>query len=738
MKKISLILSVVVCSFVCRAQLSQVNNFGSDPGNLNMYTYIPNGITSNAPLVLVLHGCTQDANSYSNESGWNDLADDYKFYIIYAEQPSANNSSKCFNWFESGDQNRGFGEAASLKSMIDYMKNNYSIDPNRVFVTGFSAGGAMSTVMLGAYPEVFASGAVMSGLPYDVATGSTQAFQAMFGNVNLSPSQLGNRVRNGSNHTGPWPTVASFHGTSDFTVYYMNETEIMEQWTNVHGIDQTPEVDDAAYLGNSTVRKREYQDGSGNPLVVTYSFASMGHTIAIDPGSGPIQGGATGSYTKDVDFWSSYYAAEFFGLLGPSLSAPTNIAATASSFSQIDLDWTDNETTETGYIVERSTSSNGPFTTIANLGANSTSYSDNGLSQLTTYYYQISVTDGTSSSAGEIVSTTTPSDGTPSPPAAPSNLNAVSTGQTSIDLSWTDNSNNEDSFILERSEANESNYSVITTLSSNTTSYSDGGLNGATLYFYRVKAQNGAGASSFSPSTSATTDSEATIVTIEQTSGSGILSYFNFNDMGQSFTSIADGEIVSIDVNLVLSISGSTLKIFQGNTVSGTPIYEESGISAGSGWQTITLSNPPSIIDGQQYTFQLTDASIRYSYSNEYNGGNFWYNSISYSVFDAAFRIGISTTSTGARRETYMDNPTNLGEETDFNIYPNPARDVINVRSKHSNGLIEITSIDGKAVYKKAISANLERIVIKHIKRGIYQIRITANDEISTKKLIVE
>ncbi|MCR9253242.1 MAG: PHB depolymerase family esterase [bacterium] len=738
MKKISLILSVVVCSFVCRAQLSQVNNFGSDPGNLNMYTYIPNGITSNAPLVLVLHGCTQDANSYSNESGWNDLADDYKFYVIYAEQPSANNSSKCFNWFENGDQNRGFGEAASLKSMIDYMKNNYSIDVNRVFVTGFSAGGAMSTVMLGAYPEVFASGAVMSGLPYDVATGSTQAFQAMFGNVNLSPSQLGNRVRNGSNHTGTWPTVASFHGTSDFTVYYMNETEIMEQWTNVHGIDQTPEIDDAAYLGNSTVRKREYQDGSGNPLVVTYSFASMGHTIAIDPGSGSTQGGATGSYTKDVDFWSSYYAAEFFGLLGPSLNAPTNTTATASSYSQIDLNWTDNETIETGYIVERSTSSPGPFTTIANLGPNSISYSDNGLSQLTTYYYRISVTDGTSIAAGEIISATTPSDGTPTPPASPSNLSAVSTGQTSIDISWTDNSNNEDSFIIERSQDDESNYSVIATLSSNTTSYTDGGLNGATLYFYRVKAQNGAGASSFSPSTSATTDSESTTITIEQTSGSGILSYFNFNDMGQSFTSIADGEIVSIDVNLVLSISGSTLKIFQGNTVSGTPIYEESGISKSSGWQTITLSNPPAVIDGQQYTFQLTSASIRYSFSNQYSGGNFWYNSISYSVFDAAFRVGISTNSAGVRRELHEDELTELVEENEFNIYPNPAKDIINILSPHPNGLMEIISLDGKVVYKQEFSSDLGSIVIKDLQKGIYHIRMTTYDQINTKKLIIE
>ncbi|MEO1256638.1 MAG: fibronectin type III domain-containing protein, partial [Bacteroidota bacterium] len=362
-------------------------------------------------------------------------------------------------------------------------------------------------------------------------------------------------------------------------------------------LDHPVQALDQAYLGNANVRKREYQDNSGNARVVTYSFNGMGHAIAVNPGTGPTQGGATGAYASDINFWSSYYAAEFFGILdvSTSLNAPTAITASAVSFSQIDLNWTDNETGETGYIVERAGNAGGPFTTIANLGVNATNYSDTGLNQLTTYYYRVSVTDGNTVVVGSIVSETTPSDGTPTPPVAPLNLTATTTGSTSIDLLWSDNSTNEEVFILERSEGDESNYTEIATLASNTTIYIDQGLTSATTYFYRIKAQNITGDSPYSPAISASTFSEETFQTIEQTSGSGILSYLNLNDMGQSFTSSFNGAIVSIDVNLVNAISGSTLRIFLGNTVSGTPIYEQSNISAGSGWQTISLSTPPTI-----------------------------------------------------------------------------------------------------------------------------------------------
>ncbi len=734
MKNLILTCTALLWAWMSHAQISPVSNFGSNPGNLSMYTYVPSGMPSNAPLVLVLHGCTQNATSYANETDWNSLADQFKFHVIYAEQSTSNNFSRCFNWFESGDASRGLGEAASLKSMVDYMKSNFSVDASRVYVTGFSAGGAMTSVMLATYPEVFNAGAVMAGLPYDVANGSSQAFSAMFGNVDLSPAQLGNRVRNASGFTGPWPRVSVFHGTSDFTVYYMNETEVVEQWTNVHGIDQTPEVNDPAFLGNATVNKKEYRDGGGNSLVVSYSFNGMGHAIAIDPGTGSQQGGNTGAYATDVDFWSSYYAAEFFGLMGPTLNQPTNITASPTAFDQIDLTWTDNETTETGYTVERSLNASGPFSTIANLPANSTSYTDAGLTQLTTYYYRISVSDGSSTAAGAIVSATTPSDGTPTPPAAPSNLAATSTGQTSISLSWSDNLNNEDAFVLERSTGNASNYAVIANLPANTTSYADGGLSSNTAYFYRIKAENSAGASS-AVTANATTDGQAAIVTIEQPTGTGVLSYFNFNDMGQSFTAIADGELVSVEVNLVLAISGSTLKVFQGNTVSGTPIYEASGISAGSGWQTITLPNPVSVTDGQQYTFQLTDASLRYTFSNAYSGGNLWYNAISYSVFDAAFRASIRTTTGGNKDLARTVDPTPA-----FRVYPNPSSGRVQIEwdAALAGGVVEVFGVDGRMLKRVESPENSATLDLEELGAGMYWVKVSVEERWEVVRVVVE
>ena len=109
MKKLTLLTLGSLWTFLSYAQLTPISSFGSNPGNLNMYVHIPNNMPSNAPLVLVLHGCTQSASSYASESDWNSLADEYGFYVIYAEQKSANNSSQCFNWFESGDITRGYG-----------------------------------------------------------------------------------------------------------------------------------------------------------------------------------------------------------------------------------------------------------------------------------------------------------------------------------------------------------------------------------------------------------------------------------------------------------------------------------------------------------------------------------------------------------------------------------------------------------------------------------------------------
>jgi poly(hydroxyalkanoate) depolymerase family esterase len=150
--------------------LAQVSSFGANPGNLLMFKYTPQAMPAKAPLVLALHGCTQSASDYTS-AGWNALADQYKFYVVYPQQQSANNTESCFNWFgntsgSTADITRGQGEGESIIQMIDNMESSYSIDPKQVYITGFSAGAAYAVAMLAMYPDVFAAGSSFSGLPF--------------------------------------------------------------------------------------------------------------------------------------------------------------------------------------------------------------------------------------------------------------------------------------------------------------------------------------------------------------------------------------------------------------------------------------------------------------------------------------------------------------------------------------------------------------------------------------------
>ena len=302
-----------------KASLTSVSSFGTNPGNLLMYYYAPSSPKSPAPLVVVLHGCTQSANEYADRTEWHVLANKYGFYVVFPQQQSSNNQNKCFNWFEPGDIARGQGEALSIKQMVDYMKSHFNIDSSKVFVTGLSAGGAMTAVMMATYPDVFAGGAVMAGIPYKCATTMTEGFTCMSG-VDKTPQQWGDLVRGAySGYSGPYPTLMVFQGSSDYTVRDVNMTELVDQWTNVHGTDQTPEVTETF----RTATRKIYRNSSGKDVVVTYYISGMGHGITVDPGTNQDQGGTTGAYSEDKDIYSSYYAAQFWGLTGSGSSDTT-------------------------------------------------------------------------------------------------------------------------------------------------------------------------------------------------------------------------------------------------------------------------------------------------------------------------------------------------------------------------------------------------------------------------------
>ncbi|MDQ7053070.1 MAG: fibronectin type III domain-containing protein [candidate division KSB1 bacterium] len=188
-------------------------------------------------------------------------------------------------------------------------------------------------------------------------------------------------------------------------------------------------------------------------------------------------------------------------------AAPSNLTATAVSTSQIDLSWTDNSNNEDGFKIERKDPGSTTFVEIAQVGANVTNYSDTGLNPNSTYTYRVRAfnADGNSGYSNEASATT---QSQPNPPAAPSNLTATAVSTSQIDLSWTDNSNNEDGFKIERKDPGSTTFVEIAQVGANVTNYSDTGLNPNSTYTYRVRAFNADGNSGYSNEASATTQSQ--------------------------------------------------------------------------------------------------------------------------------------------------------------------------------------------------------------------------------------
>jgi feruloyl esterase len=296
------------------SRLTDVAGFGSNPGNLRMLTYIPESLPPSPALVVVLHGCTQTAAGYDHGSGWSALADRYGFVLLYAEQQEANNPKRCFNWFQPGDIERNRGEAHSIRQMVEHALQQHNVDRSRVFVTGLSAGGAMTSTMLATYPEVFAGGAIIAGLPYRCATSVPEAFECMFQGQTRSAEDWGDLVRGASSHKGPWPKVSVWHGSADATVKPMNAGEIIKQWTNVHGLKTDPSRNDTV----DGYPRRAWTDAAGQDIIEEYVITGMAHGTPLAVGNDENSYGAAGPFLLDVGISSSYRIAKFWGLTEPS------------------------------------------------------------------------------------------------------------------------------------------------------------------------------------------------------------------------------------------------------------------------------------------------------------------------------------------------------------------------------------------------------------------------------------
>jgi len=293
--------------------------------------------SSAPPLVVVLHGCKQSAHDYAADSGWLKYARRFAFNLLLPEQKSGwfgNNELGCFNWFYRGDQEPEGGETLSIKQMIDFMVEQKLADPKRIYITGLSAGGAMTAVMLASYPGTFAGGGIVAGVPYGCSRvpayvprwwlgygwnlSYTGPYRCMNPGLDLSATQWGNKIR-ALHRSVPskWPRISIWHGKEDKTVAVRNAMELAEQWTNLHNIKQLR----SASQPHDGYDHIVYLDAAGQTAVELFLLNGFGHGQPIKPDDRWFsrekldECGRTSKFMLKSPLCASFYMARLWELL---------------------------------------------------------------------------------------------------------------------------------------------------------------------------------------------------------------------------------------------------------------------------------------------------------------------------------------------------------------------------------------------------------------------------------------
>jgi len=249
------------------------------PANLHPATPVP--------LVVVLHGCTQDAASIAAGTRMDEVADRAGFVVAYPEQTRSANAQGCWNWFASEHQARAGGEPAQLAQVLRAITADtarWTIDPRRVFVAGMSAGGAMAAVLAATHPDLVAGLAVHSGLAFGAASSPARAFSAMAGGAG-DPARLGERVVQAmGRHARPVPTLV-IHGSADRLVSPVNGDQVSAQWLAANGLlsggGHDPERPTARVTGRvrngHAYERSRWHDGEGLLVGESLRVEGLGH-----------------------------------------------------------------------------------------------------------------------------------------------------------------------------------------------------------------------------------------------------------------------------------------------------------------------------------------------------------------------------------------------------------------------------------------------------------------------------
>lgn len=244
--------------------------------------YVPSGYHGQAvPLVVMLHGCTQSPDDFAAGTRMNELAEEQTFLVAYPAQSKSANVGKCWNWFNSGDQQRDRGEPSLIAGITRQIMDDFPVEPGRVYIAGLSAGGAAAAIMGSAYPDIYAAIGVHSGLPCGAASDMPSAFAAM--KQGGSPAAKSRRREN----TGAAVPAIVFHGDRDTTVHPVNGHEIIMQAQA--GADLQRTVTSGMSAGGREYTRAVHADESGRSIAEHWVLHGSGHAWS--------GGSAEGSYT---------------------------------------------------------------------------------------------------------------------------------------------------------------------------------------------------------------------------------------------------------------------------------------------------------------------------------------------------------------------------------------------------------------------------------------------------------
>ncbi|GAB3001621.1 extracellular catalytic domain type 1 short-chain-length polyhydroxyalkanoate depolymerase [Saccharothrix stipae] len=262
------------------ATLTRVTDFGPNPSNINMYVYVPDNVAPQPALLVLVHYCGGSAGAIFNGNGrdFATAADRYGYVVVV---PEATREGRCFDVStQAGLTRNGGSDSTGIMSMVSWARQRYNVDPARIVVSGFSSGAMMTNVLAAQYPDVFAAGSAFSGVPagcFATTNGSLWNSQCAGGNVVKSAQEWGDQARAMyRGYTGRYPRMQLWHGATDTTLAYPNFGEAIKQWTNLHGLSQTPSSTDRPQTNWTRTR---YGDTSTRATVEGISISNTGHTL---------------------------------------------------------------------------------------------------------------------------------------------------------------------------------------------------------------------------------------------------------------------------------------------------------------------------------------------------------------------------------------------------------------------------------------------------------------------------